>query len=213
MCPACGARTDVPRVEGSPAVVVCADCDHRRGFHRLPLLCLTGPSGTGKSTVCRELAARLSEHVVVLEQDVLWVEGLRDPAEDHRAFRSTWLRMISMIQQNGRPVLLCGTVVPPEFEPLPERALFSDVHYLALMCDPEPLAERLRRRPAWRGWSEPRIVETLEYAQWLRDEGASLSPPVGLLDTTEVAVSETADAVCAWVEATLGLSLAEPAAS
>ncbi|GAA4019201.1 hypothetical protein GCM10022247_48570 [Allokutzneria multivorans] len=158
--------------------------------------------------MCRELAARLSEHVVVLEQDVLWVEGLRDPAEDHRAFRSTWLRMISMIHQNGRPVLLCGTVVPPEFEPLPERVLFSDVHYLALMCDPEPLSERLRRRPAWRGWSEPRIVETLEYAQWLRDEGASLSPPVGLLDTTEAPLSETVDAVCAWVEATLELSRA-----
>ena len=58
---------------------------------------------------------------------------LRDDVDGHPAFRSVWLRMAAMIHQSGRPVVLCGTVVPPEFEDLPERVFFSDIHYLALV--------------------------------------------------------------------------------
>lgn len=169
-------------------------CGHRQPFARLPLLALTGPSGCGKSTVARLLVERLSERFVVLEQDVLWQAGLHDPVR----FRSAWLAMAAMIQQNGRPVLLCGTVVPPEFEPLPERALFQEIRYLALTCDPDVLAARLRARPAWREWSEPRIAEMLEYNAWVRAEAASMNPPMRLLDTTTTPVETTAAQVRAW---------------
>jgi broad-specificity NMP kinase len=96
-------------------------------------------------------------------------------------------------------VLLCGTVVPPELEPLPERARFRAVHYLALTCRPDVLAARLRARPAWRQWDETRIAEMLEHAAWLERNAASLEPPVALLDTTERSVEETAAAVCRWI--------------
>ncbi len=84
---------------------------------------------TGKSTVGRLLTAELGDRVVVLEQDVLWTAGLRDPADDHRLFRSTWLRMAAMVHQSGRPVVLCGTVVPVQFAQCPEHVFFSDIHY------------------------------------------------------------------------------------
>ncbi|GAA3763220.1 nucleoside kinase [Salinactinospora qingdaonensis] len=195
-------HTDIPVVdtdEGEP-VVRCTECGHRQPFTRLPLYCLTGPSGTGKSTVARLLLPRLADRFVVLEQDVLWTAGLRDPAHNHRAFRSAWLRMAAMIHQSGRPVVLCGTVVPPEFELLPERPLFDGIHYLALVCEPTMLAERLRARPAWREWDEPRIAEMLDYAAWVRETAADMAPPVSLLDTTHTSVKETADDVCAWIE-------------
>ncbi|HEX8761727.1 MAG TPA: AAA family ATPase [Pseudonocardiaceae bacterium] len=191
ICDRCGWLLELP--------LICGECGHRQSFARQPLFCLAGPSGTGKSTVARALLPRLSDRFVVLEQDVLWLPELSDPTDEHRLFRSTWLRLASMIGCSGRPVLLCGTVVPPELEPLPERALFSAVHYLALTCRSDVLAQRLRARPAWREWDEPRIAETLDYAAWLGACAATLNPPVTLLDTTSSSVDATAQDVCSWL--------------
>jgi broad-specificity NMP kinase len=196
ICPSCGDRADRPVVAGS--VITCGKCGHRWPFRRLPLFALTGPSGAGKSTLGPLLEARFGGEVVVLEQDVLWTGALRD---DVAAFRSVWLRMAAMLHQNGRPVVLCGTVAPPEFEPLPERAFFSDIHYLALVGSPESLRARLRARPAWREWDEPRIEEMLEFTDWLQKSAAELG--VDLFDTTEASAEETADHVEKWIRARL----------
>lgn len=199
ICERCGERADRPQVEPE-AVIRCAHCGHRWPFLRLPLLCVTGPSGTGKSTVQRLLTTELADRFVVLEQDVLWVAGLRDDGAEHRPFRSTWLRMAAMIHQSRRPVVLCGTVVPPELEPLPERPLFDRIDYLCLTCAPDVLAARLRGRPKWREWDEPRIAETLDYAAWIDATAATMDPPMTLLDTTDVPVDETARAVARWLD-------------
>ncbi|TQN33391.1 broad-specificity NMP kinase [Haloactinospora alba] len=198
VCARCGARVDPSGA--AEAALTCVTCGHRQPFRRLPLYCVTGPSGTGKSAVGRLLVDALADRFVVLEQDVLWTAGLRDPTDEHRRFRTTWLRMAGMIQQSGRPVVLCGTVVPPELEPLPERALFSDIHYLALTCEPDTLAARLRARPAWRQWDEPRIAEMLDYAAWVSDTAHRMSPPMTLLDTTDGTVADTASRVTAWID-------------
>lgn len=197
ICTGCGAWLDPVRVEPSDPVLVCADCGRRQPFRRLPLFALTGPSGAGKSTVCRLLTARLDGAIVVLEQDVLWTGGLTDPADDFRLFRATWLRMAGMINQSGRPVLLCGTVVPVQFERCAERGFVGDIHYLALVCEPGVLRERLRARPAWRGWDAERIEETVRFNGWIRAGHAGGA--VDLLDTTDLEPARTTDAVASWV--------------
>lgn len=189
-----------PVPAGGEPVLVCAACGHHQPFRRLPLFALTGPSGAGKSTVARLLGPALGGRAVVLEQDVLWTAGLTDPAEDYRLFRGTWLRMAAMIHQSGRPVVLCGTVVPVQFERCPQRALVGDISYLALVSEPDALRARLLARPAWRGWDEPRIEETLRFNDWLRANGPALRPPVELLDTTARPLPDTVRAVTAWVE-------------
>ncbi|WP_204456070.1 AAA family ATPase [Actinokineospora baliensis] len=196
ICAACGEWADAPRVDGD--VLVCGFCGHREPFTRLPMFALTGPSGTGKSTVCRGLGALLGGQAVVLEQDVLWIGALRDPEDDFGAFRQTWLRMAAMVNQNGRPTVLCGTVAPPQLEHRPERALFSEIHYLALVADDDVLASRLRARPAWRGWDdEQRIADMLAFNTWMKT--TVTDPPMRLLDTTDATVEETTKAAAEWV--------------
>jgi len=199
ICLDCGARFTSPVVAADAPVLICGDCGHRQPFRRLPLFALTGPSGAGKSTVARMLPGALAGVAVVVEQDVLWTAGLQDPTDDFADFRRAWLRMVGMIHQSGRPVVLVGTVVPVQFERRPERAFVGEIHYLALVADPDVLRARLRARPAWRGWDEPRIAETVDFNDWLRRAGPGLDPPVELLDTTALELDETAHRVTDWV--------------
>jgi broad-specificity NMP kinase len=199
ICLGCGARFTSPVVAADAAVLICGDCGHRQPFRRLPLFALTGPSGAGKSTVARLLPRALGGLAVVVEQDVLWTAGLQDPTDDFADFRRVWLRMVGMLHQSGRPVVLVGTVVPVQFERRPERAFVGEIHYLALVADSDVLQARLRARPAWRGWDEERIAETVDFNDWLRRAGPDLDPPVELLDTTALDLDETARRVTDWV--------------
>ena len=76
------------------------------------------------------------------------------------------------------------------------RAFFSDVHYLALVADDAALRKRLRDRPAWREWDEPRIDEMLEFNQWIRTQ-------VPHLDTTTTPLDEVVTQVEKWVRSNL----------
>lgn len=207
ICAACGARLDAPHADAEEPVVVCRHCGDVRPFRRLPLLLVTGPSGVGKSTAAVLLASRLSERVVVLDQDLLWIPELQDASGEHRLFRRTWLRMVSAISQNGRPVLLCGTVVPGQFEASPERTLVADIHYLALVCEDEELAARLRARPPWRGWTEERIASMVNFNRWIKRSAAETDLPMSLLDTTEASVNDTAAHISSWAMNALAAGL------
>jgi AAA domain len=159
---------------------------------------LTGASGAGKSAVGTILAGRLDQ-VVVLEQDLLWLPDALDPADEHRQFRRLWLRLVAALHQNGRPVLLCGTVVPGQLEACPERQLLDHIHYLALTCDDAELEARLRARPAWRAWTDEKVARMLAFNRWVKGNAATTTPPMQLLHTTGRSVHDSATDVRAWV--------------
>jgi hypothetical protein len=195
ICTACGEWSD--DVVADEPVLVCPACGHRRRFARLPLLALTGPSGAGKSAVGTILAGRLRQ-CVVLEQDLLWLPDQLDPADGYRQFRRLWLRLVAALHQNGRPVLLCGTVVPGQLEVCPERRLVGEIGYPALVCNDVELESRLRARPAWRSWTAEEAARMLTFNRWVKRNAATTTPPMQLLDTTGRSVEDTAAGVRAW---------------
>ena len=114
---------------------------------------------------------------------------------------NTWLRMCMNISQSGQPVTLfgAGIGVPNNIEPRVERRYFATIHYLALVCEDQMLAERLRRRPEWRGSGEHSyIAEHQRFNQWFKTFSGE-QPPIRLLDTTDLDEETTANQVEIWI--------------
>jgi hypothetical protein len=135
-----------------------------------------------------------------MESDILWRAEFNQPATDYRNYRETWLRVCKNISQAGKPVLLCGAGIPSQFEQCVERRYFSDIHYLALVCEDDVLASRLRSRPAWRGSSKDEYInEHIAFNRWLKDNAVNTQPPMALLDTSDITVDESVEGVKEWI--------------
>ena len=200
-CPRCGLSQGETAFDPS-GFYACAACDYRHPHRLLPLLLVGGPAGAGKSTAGALLLGRVTE-AVILESDLLWRKEFNTPDDRYANYFSLWLGLAAHISQSGRPVAIFGAgfAVPHSVEPLPERALFSAVHYLALVCDDDELARRVSRRPRWKDHADRArlVAEHVEFNHWLRANAATAAPPVTLLDTTGRPPEETASAVAAWI--------------
>ena len=202
VCPSCGAWSPDKQVEaagGIDAVAICRDCGARIPFRRLPLFVVTGPSGAGKSALALALP-RLLPECVVLDNDVLWGAVAASPDDNFRSYHAVWLRLVIDIHQSGRPVLLSGTITPEQLEGSIERRYLASIHYLALTCDEPVLVERLKARPDWRGaGGDAFVARMVAFNSWLRIHATQTSPPMTVLDTTDVPLDTTAGEVAAWV--------------
>ncbi|HEX5417243.1 MAG TPA: AAA family ATPase [Chloroflexota bacterium] len=204
VCPGCGQYSVEKQIDPDGPAAICPFCGHRHPFRRLPLFVVTGASGAGKTTVALALPEQLPE-CVTLETDILWRPEFNKPDDDYHEFRETWLRLAKNVSQNGRPVVLCGTAAPGQFERCAEARYFSAIHCLALVCDDDVLVRRLRARPAWRQAGDEAFVERmLSFNAWLKaraDAGEVPAFQMSLLDTTCVDPSETVERVVGWVRA------------
>ena len=137
---------------------------------------------------------------MILESDTLWGAVPAPPANNYQDYRNLWLRVAKNVGQSGRPVVLCGTAIPEQFEACPERRYFSTLHYLALVCDDHLLQERLKLRPAWRHSGSTEQIETmLHFNQWLKDHASTTRPPMTLLDTGHQSILEAVREVAQWI--------------
>ena len=200
VCHQCGLYRADKIIDPSGPYAICPECGHRHTFRQLPLLMVSGASGAGKSSVCNALLGQL-DHVVLLDSDILWRPEFDKPEESYREFFETWLRMAKNISQAGRPVILfgAGLGVPGNIESCIERRYFSQVHYLALICDEEELTRRLMARPAWRGsGSETYIQGHVRFNRWFK-ESKDAHPPISLIDTTDASLELTVEQVNVWI--------------
>lgn len=199
VCPGCGEYSDAKVIVTSPLGAVCPNCQHEHRFISLPLFVVTGASGTGKTTVALELI-KTSQDVVILDQDILWSDAFNTPEDDFQNFRNTWLRLVKNIHQAGKPVVLFGSAIPEQFEACAERRYLSKIHYLALVCEESELKKRLTDRPHWRkSGSQENLKRMIDFNQWLSENAAQLQPPITLLDTTSVPVSQTVRSMSDWL--------------
>jgi len=204
VCYACGLyrvdKTIELMREPDFADAICPECGNRHRFWRLPLLVIAGASGAGKSTVCQQLAGMLKT-AVMLDVDILWRPEFDQPATHYRDFFETWLRLAKNINQAGRPAVLvgAGVGVPENVEPCVEFRYFSALVTLALVCDDDVLAARLRSRPAWRqSGDDASIANHQQFNHWFRTRPPT--PAFDLLDTSSLGVAATAAQVAAWIE-------------
>ena len=200
ICAQCGQYRPDKIIDPSGPFAVCPECGHSNPFRQLPLFIVAGASGAGKTTVCRCVTGTLRA-VVALDMDILWRAEFNTPADGHRDFFETWLRVAANISQSGRPVLLfgAGAGVPGNIEPCIRRRYFSAVHYLALVCDDQALADRLLARPAWRGARASGFIEgQQQFNQWFKDYRDE-QPPMTRLDTTHLDEQSAARQVMDWV--------------
>jgi len=206
VCHHCGLYRADKIIDPSGPYAICPECGHPHAFRQLPLLIVSGASGAGKSTVCHALVGSL-DNVILLDSDILWRPEFDKPEEGYRDFFETWLRMAKNISQAGRPVVLfgAGLGVPDNIEPCVERRYFSEVYYLALVCDDDILARRLKARPAWRGSGEEAYVRGhLQFNRWFKEQQTG-NFPIRLVDTTDHAPEATVEQVRSWIQEKAGM--------
>lgn len=206
VCYNCGEYRPDKTIDPAGPYAMCPRCGFKHPFLRPPLLVVGGASGTGKSTVCRALPGTIGE-VVLLEGDILWRPEFNKPEEQYREFFETWLRLCKSIAHSGRPVVIfnAGMGVPENLEGRVERRYFSEVYYLAPVCEDDVLTHRLRGRPRWRKSGTPEFVEQqVTFNRWFKKQGRQPEPAIDLIDTTDASVEETAEQVAYWIRGKAG---------
>ncbi len=199
VCPHCGRYSDSKTIDPHGPFAICPFCGYPHRFVQLPLFVLTGASGVGKTTIGLNLARSFHE-CVTMDSDILWGAVAATADDNYRGYRNTWLRVAKNIGQAGRPVALAGTALPDQFEECPERRYFTQLHYLAVVCDDDTLAQRLRARPAWRGsGTSAFIADMLGFNRYLKAHVATSTPPMSLLDTSDRTIEESTAATVDWI--------------
>jgi len=207
VCHNCGEYRADKVIDPNGPFAVCPVCGFRHLFLQLPLLLVSGASETGKTAVHAALSGKIPQ-VVLLDSDILWRPEFDKPEENYRDYFETWLRFCKNISKSGRPVVLfgAGMGVPDNLEPCVERRYFGQLHYLGLVCSDEVLEQRLRGRPAWRKSDQPDFIQAhLSFNRWFKEQAATMTPPIDLLDTSQNSLETTAAQVAGWIKLKIGL--------
>ena len=199
VCSNCGEYHADKIIDEKGPYAICPNCGHPHKFKQLPLFIITGASGAGKSSVCRDLSNSFFD-AIAIESDIFWRNEFNHPENDYRDFRELCLRLSKNISQAGKPVVLCGSAVPSQFEACIERRYFSEIHYLALTCDDNLLKERLKKRPTYRNCSSDEFIEThIQFNNWFKQNAEKSIPQITLLDTSHDGTATSVEKTIKWI--------------
>jgi predicted kinase len=195
-------------IDHDAGTVTCPACGATRDYDSHPLLVVTGASGVGKTTAYREVVGTVD--AVVVESDLYWLEPRGDveaawrtvPDESRYAFH---LLQYASIAQSGRPVVAFGSGLgdAERTEQFDEADYFRRIEYLALVCETDEQARRLRDRPGWADAAEAgepwADVEAQTTANQRFQALAAERDDCEAVDTTDATVEQTVSAVRSWI--------------
>jgi len=205
VCKQCGEYRVDKTIDPIGPFAICPVCGYAHRFVQSPLFLVGGASGTGKTTTLLKLAGTIAQ-VVMLEGDVLWCPAFDHPANNYRDFFAIWLRLSKNIAQSGRPCVLFGggMAVPGNLENCLERRYFSELHYLALICEDRILEERLLSRPDWRHANQAEFIQSqIAFNQWFTDKPNNPRLAIKNVDTTQRSIEETTEEIAVWIRSKL----------
>ena len=198
-CENCGRYSVDKIISDTGDSMTCKFCGYTQAIKRLPLFIITGASGVGKSATSREMFKN-KENVIVMESDILWNDAFNNPDNNYREYRELWLRMCKNISQGGKPIVHCGCSVPEQFENCVERRYFSDIHYLAIVCDDNILTKRLHKRNVF---NNEYINNSISFNKWLKENASLTNPPMTLLDNSNLEIEQVSGKVSTWIDSLL----------
>lgn len=194
ICPNCKKYIVEKEILEDGKSIKCPACGHIEKVNRMPLFIVTGASGAGKSTVGRQLFLKEKDYIV-MEGDILWNSYFNHPENGYREYRETWLRICKNISQIGKPVVFFGGGIPEQFENCLERRYFSEIHYLALVCDEDILRKRLEERTGYKNY----IDGAIEFNNWLRENADKTNPQIKLVESSKLNVSDKEKIINDWI--------------
>lgn len=161
-----------------------------------PLFIITGASCVGKSTMSEVLFQNETDYIV-MESDLIWNDIYSTPEDNYHAYRELWLRVCANISQIEKPIVLCGCAIPKQFEGCKARSLFTDIYYIALVCEDEQLGRRMR---IGRGVTDENWVESsIGFNRWLKENANQTRPNITLLDNPVLTPEESAEIADSWI--------------
>jgi hypothetical protein len=103
------------------------------------------------------------------------------------------------VAQHDRYLVQTSFVRPDELDVLPERAWIGDIHWLALVCDGEELARRLKHRRKSRAIDDGELAGLLGINEEIRALAAA-DERVLLLDTSDMTAADVVEAAAGLIE-------------
>ncbi len=200
ICPKCGDYEWNKQISEDKKYVICQQCGSQWKFKAMPLFVLTGCSGVGKTTTAQELIQRDTKFIV-MDADFLYNIMPHNSDADYRNWVEQIMSLSKNIMQAGKPLLWTMAGALEYFENTYNRRFFTEVHYLALVCNTEDLEKRMRngRHITDSNW----INSSIEYNRWFIENGTLSGKKIDTYDITGKSTFEVADYVTKWVEVRL----------